>query len=130
MDISSNENINWQLLLQSLQQNNWRALARSISLIENKTEGHEFFLKLLKPKENVHVIGITGPPGAGKSTLTDLLIGELINDGKKIAVLCIDPSSPFHFGALLGDRIRMSDWYNHPNVFIRSMATRGSLSVL
>ncbi len=130
MDISSNENINWQLLLQSLQQNNWRALARSISLIENKTEGHEFFLKLLKPKENVHVIGITGPPGAGKSTLTDLLIGELINDGKKIAVLCIDPSSPFHFGALLGDRIRMSDWYNHPNVFIRSMATRGSLGGL
>jgi len=73
---------------------------------------------------------ITGPPGAGKSTLTDALIGHWTAQGKKVAILCIDPSSPFNMGALLGDRIRMSDWYNHPGVYIRSLATRGSLGGL
>jgi len=82
------------------------------------------------PAGNAPIIGITGPPGAGKSTITDLLIECLAGDGKKIAVLCVDPSSPFHFGALLGDRVRMSNWYNHPNVFIRSLASRGSLGGL
>jgi LAO/AO transport system kinase len=62
--------------------------------------------------------------------LVDALVGEMIKENKKIAVLCVDPSSPFHFGALLGDRIRMSQWYNHPGVFIRSLATRGSLGGL
>lgn len=76
------------------------------------------------------MIGITGPPGAGKSTLTDALIGNWVAKGKKIAVLCVDPSSPFHRGALLGDRIRMSQWYLHPHVFIRSLASRGSLGGL
>jgi LAO/AO transport system kinase len=82
------------------------------------------------PPSSAKIIGITGPPGAGKSTLTDALIGQFINDTKTIAVLCVDPSSAFYFGALLGDRIRMSDWYNHPGVFIRSLASRGSLGGL
>ena len=79
--------------------------------------------------EIVHtkIIGITGPPGAGKSTLVDGLVGELIKNNKKIAVLCVDPSSPFNMGAVLGDRIRMSQWYTNANVFIRSLASRGSM---
>ena len=77
-----------------------------------------------------NIIGITGPPGAGKSTLTDTLIGSFVALGKKVAVLCVDPSSPFNLGALLGDRIRMSEWYDNPNVYIRSLASRGSMGGL
>jgi LAO/AO transport system kinase len=116
-------------LLQEVQSGNRKALARCISLIENEVMGAEAFLENL-PASNVPVVGITGPPGAGKSTLVDGLIGNWINAGKKIGVLCVDPSSPFNFGALLGDRIRLSAWYNHPDVFIRSLATRGSLGGL
>ncbi len=120
----------WQTLLQQLQQGNTKALARIISLVENEQDGYEDFLKQLPSSHHTKLIGITGPPGAGKSTLVDALIGELVADGKKVAVLCVDPSSPFNLGALLGDRIRMSDWYTHPSVFIRSLATRGSLGGL
>jgi LAO/AO transport system kinase len=119
----------WQQYLYQIQQGDVKALARCISLVENEVPGYELLLQSL-PSNNQPVIGITGPPGAGKSTLTDALIGALIEGGKKVAVLCIDPSSPFNLGALLGDRIRMSDWYNNPNVFIRSLATRGSLGGL
>ena len=119
----------WQQLLTQIQQGNTKALARSISLVENEFEGHFAFLKSLPPS-STPIIGITGPPGAGKSTLTDALIGEMVSVGKKVGVLCVDPSSPFNLGALLGDRIRMSQWYSHPNVFIRSLATRGSLGGL
>lgn len=119
----------WQTLLQELQQGNFKSLARSISLIENEVAGYEEFLQSL-PASSTPVIGITGPPGAGKSTMVDSLIDVLTAEGKKVAVLCVDPSSPFNLGALLGDRIRMSNWYNHPNVFIRSLATRGSLGGL
>lgn len=119
----------WQQLTYDLSNADYKALARSISLVENEVEGYEKFLQKL-PQTNATIVGITGPPGAGKSTLTDALIGAYVNEGKKIAVLCVDPSSAFNLGALLGDRIRMSDWYNHPQVFIRSLASRGSMGGL
>jgi len=119
----------WEQLQNTLTDNSFKSLARSISLVENEVEGYEGFLQQL-PRANTPVIGITGPPGAGKSTLTDALIGAYVAEGKKVAVLCVDPSSAFNMGALLGDRIRMSDWYNHPSVFIRSLASRGSMGGL
>ena len=120
----------WKELLQQIINGDIKSLARCISLIENEAQGYEEFLEQLPQNNVTKIIGITGPPGAGKSTLTDALIGELVKDEKKIGVLCVDPSSPFNFGSLLGDRIRMSEWYNNPNVFIRSLATRGSLGGL
>ena len=119
----------WQEHLQQIRQGNIRSLARCISLIENEVPGYETLLQLL-PASATPIIGITGPPGAGKSTLTDALVGHLVAKEKKVGILCVDPSSPFNLGALLGDRIRMSDWYTHPNVYIRSLATRGSLGGL
>ncbi|HEY9340319.1 MAG TPA: methylmalonyl Co-A mutase-associated GTPase MeaB [Hanamia sp.] len=113
----------------AFEQGDYKTLSRSISLIENESPGYEDLLMQLKPS-SAKIIGITGAPGAGKSSLTDSLIGEMIRDKKKVGVLCVDPSSPFNKGALLGDRIRMSEWYNHPDVFIRSLASRGSLGGL
>ena len=108
---------------------NFLLLAKTISQIENKVEGTDAYLAQLTPK-TIPIIGITGPPGAGKSTLIAGLVGEWIAAGKKVAVLSVDPSSPFHKGAILGDRIRMKDWYLHPQVFIRSLASRGHLGGL
>lgn len=108
----------------------FKGLARVISLVENEVEGYEEFMQSLIVSDKSKVIGITGPPGAGKSTLTDALIEGLVLKNKRVAVICVDPSSPFNLGAILGDRIRMSEWFNHPNVFIRSLATRGSLGGL
>jgi LAO/AO transport system kinase len=119
---------NWQQLLKQIQEGSQKAVSRCISLVENEVPGYESFLSALPVNERTQIIGITGPPGAGKSTLTDALISELVAAQKKVAILCVDPSSPFNLGALLGDRIRMSEWYSHPNVFIRSLATRGSLA--
>ncbi|MEN9297985.1 MAG: methylmalonyl Co-A mutase-associated GTPase MeaB [Bacteroidota bacterium] len=119
----------WEQLLTAIQQGDQRALARAISWVENEVDGYEELLKNL-PAGHASITGITGPPGAGKSTLVDALIGEWVSANKKVGVLCVDPSSPFNLGAVLGDRIRMSEWYNHPNVFIRSLATRGALGGL
>jgi len=119
----------WDKWIGQIQQGDARALARAISLAENESDGLiEALAQVDIPSKPV--IGITGPPGAGKSTLTDALIGALIAEGKSVAVLCVDPSSPFHQGAVLGDRIRMSEWYTHPHVYIRSLATRGALGGL
>lgn len=116
-------------LLAALQQGNVKSLARAITLVENELNGYYEVLTSL-PFSDVKITGITGAPGAGKSTLTDALIGEWVAQGKRVGVLCVDPSSPFNKGALLGDRIRMSEWYNHPDVYIRSLASRGSLGGL
>ena len=121
---------NWNKYLQEISKGELRSLARSISLVENEVKGYEELLLNIPHTDTVKITGITGPPGAGKSTLVDALIGEMVNSGNKVAVLCIDPSSPFNLGALLGDRIRMSEWYTNPNVYIRSLATRGSLGGL
>lgn len=108
-----------------------KTIARNISFIENRVKGFEALLLAAdESKITAGIIGITGAPGAGKSTLVDGLIREMINDEKKVAVLCVDPSSPFNMGALLGDRIRMSKWYNNEHVFIRSMASRKALGGL
>lgn len=119
----------WEGMYDKIRLGNILALSRCISLVENEVAGYEAFLQSL-PEAHQKITGITGPPGAGKSTLADGLIKEWTSAGKKVAVLCIDPSSPFNQGALLGDRIRMSDWYTNPNVYIRSLASRGSLGGL
>jgi LAO/AO transport system kinase len=115
--------------LQDIRKGDTRALARAISYIENDVEDYSGLLAGLSPS-SVKIIGVTGPPGAGKSTLVDAMIGHAVAAKKRVAVLCVDPSSSLYFGALLGDRIRMSDWYNHPDVFIRSLSSRGSLGGL
>ena len=110
---------------------NRRALARLATHIENDDALAVQAMERLYPcSGRAHTIGITGPPGAGKSTLADALIDVFAEANKKVGVLCVDPSSPFNFGALLGDRIRMSQWYTHPRVFIRSLATHGSMGGL
>jgi LAO/AO transport system kinase len=114
-------------LLQNIIDGDFKTLARVISKIENSD--CDDLLKLL-PLSSKKIIGVTGPPGAGKSTLVDCLIAEYIQEQKKVGVLCVDPSSAFTHGALLGDRIRMNTWFNHPNVYIRSLATRGSMGGL
>ena len=117
----------WQQLLEQIQTGDVKALAKAISFIENEQNGYEELLSRLPSYHHTKIIGITGPPGAGKSTLVDGLIGQLLKNKKKVAVLCVDPSSPFNMGAVLGDRIRMNQWYTHPGVFIRSLASRGSM---
>ncbi|MFD2284768.1 methylmalonyl Co-A mutase-associated GTPase MeaB [Pedobacter petrophilus] len=114
-------------ILSEVKQGNYKVLARTLTLVENDISPADSILKNLDSRSGTPVIGITGPPGAGKSTLVSAITNFFTQQNKRIAILAIDPTSPFNFGALLGDRIRMASQFNHPNVFIRSLATRGAL---
>ncbi len=118
-------------LIQQLTEDNRRAVARCISMVENDTVDSDPLLRGIFPMTGkAYRIGITGPLGSGKSTLTNKLTAYYIDKGLKIGVIAVDPTSPFTGGAVLGDRIRMSDVEMNENVFIRSMASRGSLGGL
>jgi LAO/AO transport system kinase len=107
------------------------ALARSISVIEDEKPGYEELLHRIYPNaRHILRLGVTGPPGVGKSTLVGRLAAFYSEEGKTVGIIAVDPTSPFTGGALLGDRIRMDDVGNVPGVFIRSMGTRGSLGGL
>ena len=118
-------------LVESARAGSPRAVARLISLVE---DGHpalrEVMAALAPHTGQAHIIGITGSPGVGKSTSTNALVGAFRKQGKRIGILAVDPSSPFSGGALLGDRVRMQDHALDPDVYIRSMASRGHLGGL
>jgi len=108
-----------------------RAIARLITRIENDgDQAHADLARLYPHTGGAHIIGITGPPGTGKSTLVNELAKAYRSDDHRVGVIAVDPTSPFSGGAILGDRIRMRDLSGDPNVFVRSMATRGSLGGL
>jgi LAO/AO transport system kinase len=108
-----------------------RALARAISIVENRAPDWSELLKGLFPHSgNARVLGLTGPPGAGKSTLVDQLARFYRKDKRKVGIIAVDPTSPYTGGAILGDRIRMQEHFADPGIYIRSMATRGSLGGL
>jgi len=113
-------------LAEGAQAGDRRALARLLTAVENRTPVAEAALRQLHPRAGrAHLVGITGAPGAGKSTLVAALIGELRASGRSVAVIAVDPSSPITGGALLGDRVRMQSYASDDGVFIRSMASRG-----
>ena len=116
-------------LVSSINNGDRKALARAITMVENEMDGSATLLKQIKVKE-IPVLGFTGPPGAGKSTLINALLRSIISMKKKAAVIAIDPTSPFNLGSLLADRIRMSEHFTNENIFIRSLASRGSLGGL
>lgn len=107
------------------------ALARAITAVESEYDEAIDIMKTIYPKTGrARILGVTGAPGAGKSTLTDKIVKQYLQQGKKIGIVAVDPTSPFSGGAILGDRIRMNDLTLNENVFIRSMGTRGSLGGL
>jgi LAO/AO transport system kinase len=108
-----------------------RVLARAISTVENRTPGWSDLLKALFPHTgHARVLGLTGPPGAGKSTLVDQMARFYRKESHTVGIIAVDPTSPYTGGAILGDRIRMQEHFSDPGIFIRSMATRGSLGGL
>ncbi|MEJ7760570.1 MAG: methylmalonyl Co-A mutase-associated GTPase MeaB [Gemmatimonadaceae bacterium] len=124
-------NASAELLLGEFAAGKIPALARAVSIVENQRPGVDEILGALHSKlGNARRIGITGPPGAGKSTITTLLAEQFRIGGLTVGIVCVDPTSPFTGGALLGDRVRMERVALDPGVFIRSMATRGSLGGL
>ncbi len=113
-------------LLEQLYKGDRRALARAISVVENREGSYQDIINALFPKTgHAFILGITGPPGAGKSTVTDRIVTALRAQGERVAVVAIDPSSPFTGGAILGDRIRMQSHIGDAGVYIRSLGTRG-----
>ncbi len=120
-----------QPLVDQLRSSDGRVLARAISTVENRTPGWSELLKALFPHSgHARILGLTGPPGAGKSTLVDQLARHYRQEGKTIGIIAVDPTSPYTGGAILGDRIRMQEHFSDPGIYIRSMATRGSLGGL
>ena len=120
-----------QNLAERLLSGDRRALARMVTLIENESpQARRYLAELHQHAGNAHIVGVTGAPGAGKSTLVTHIVRELRRRDRKVGVIAVDPTSPFTGGAILGDRIRMMELAGDPNVFIRSMASRGSLGGL
>ncbi len=121
----------FQSLIQQLCSGEARALARAISMVENRTPGCANLLKALFPQSgHARILGLTGAPGAGKSTLVDQLAKHYRKENRTVGIIAVDPTSPYTGGAILGDRIRMQDHFSDPGIYIRSMATRGSLGGL
>jgi GTPase len=121
----------WDELVAGARRGQARALARLISRVEDRDPGWDGTMKALFPHSgSTRIVGITGPPGAGKSSLTNRIAALLASQGHRIGIIAVDPTSPFSGGALLGDRLRMRDVATTPGVFIRSMATRGTLGGL
>lgn len=116
-------------LLDGISAGDYKSLARAITIVENDLPDAAEILQNAR-YNSIPIIGVTGPPGAGKSTLVNELVNELNHQGKKVGIVAVDPTSPFNYGSLLGDRIRMAEQFTKPNVFIRSVATRGSLGGL
>jgi LAO/AO transport system kinase len=118
-------------LVEQLRAGDPRALARAISTVENRAPGWSDLLKALFPHSGqARIVGVTGPPGAGKSTLVDQLARRYRNENRTVGIIAVDPTSPYTGGAILGDRIRMQAHFSDPGIYIRSMATRGSLGGL
>jgi LAO/AO transport system kinase len=121
----------YQVLRKRLRDGDARALARAISTVENRAPGWSDLLKALFPHTgHARILGLTGAPGAGKSTLVDQLAKVYRKQNQTVGIIAVDPTSPYTGGAILGDRIRMQDHFSDPGIYIRSMATRGSLGGL